>query len=76
MSTTGPSKNSKETFSEASAPIANDALSSWDVQNVVSFRGTFRDYANFNGDIFEWNVTSAMDMSDMFSGATSFNFGQ
>ena len=45
----------------------------WDVSNIQTFIGLFKDKANFNENIGSWDVSNAGDMICMFYGATSFN---
>lgn len=52
-------------------------ISEWDVSNVVSFQGMFKEQTQIigtgNTDMSYWDVERAEDMSSMFQGATNFN---
>ncbi|GMH86769.1 hypothetical protein TrST_g13165 [Triparma strigata] len=48
-------------------------ISEWDVSEVRSMKGLFKDAKWFNADISGWNVESVRDMAYMFSGASSFD---
>ena len=59
------------------AGLFNQDIGAWDVSKVTSFAAMFRFTALFNNggssNIQNWNVSSALNMSDMFSRANSFN---
>ena len=47
-------------------------ISGWDVSNVTSFRGLFRE-SNFNLDISSWDVSRGTTFKNMFRGNRYFN---
>jgi hypothetical protein len=40
---------------------------------IATMSNLFKDKANFNHDIFDWDVYNVTDMSNVFSGAKKFN---
>ena len=55
----------------------NGNISTWNVGNVITFKGMFDGTTLFNQDISQWNigefVTGFIDMSEMFEGTIKFN---
>ncbi|MEO1486109.1 MAG: BspA family leucine-rich repeat surface protein [Bacteroidota bacterium] len=51
----------------------NASINDWDVSNVTSLSGIFREATSFNQDISNWNVSGITNFQSMFEGATSFN---
>lgn len=58
-------------FSGAESFVGN--ISTWDVSNVYSMYGTFRDATKFNSDLNAWDVSSVTSMNSLFYNAISFN---
>lgn len=48
------------------APSFDGDISTWKTGLVRDFTGTFSTGGIFNGDLSEWNVSSAKSMMDMF----------
>jgi surface protein len=51
----------------------NQPIGDWDVSNVVSMDGMFKNASSFNQPIGNWNISQVTDIRGMFSYATSFN---
>ena len=51
-------------FSGAESFVGN--ISTWDVSNVYSMYGTFRDATKFNSDLNAWDVSSVTSMNSLF----------
>jgi len=46
-------------------------VNKWDVSKIQIFRNTFRETNNFNQDIGNWNMSSAVSLSGMFFGSST-----
>jgi surface protein len=57
----------------ASAEEIYGHIKNWDVSNVTSMFGLFRNRTNFTDDISNWDVSNVTDMNLMFYGASAFN---
>lgn len=62
------------------AGLTTPNLSSWDVSGCTEFKSCFLNCINFNGNIDNWNMSSALTLGNpsfnnfgMLSGCTSFN---
>jgi len=51
----------------------NDDISMWNVRNVTSMKGMFKEAKSFNQNIGNWDVSNVIDMSEMFYNNESFN---
>jgi surface protein len=51
----------------------NDDISMWNVSNVTSMKGIFKEAQSFTQDISNWDVSNVIDMSEIFYNAKSFN---
>ena len=51
----------------------NFDVSKWDVSNVISMNGMFKNQIVFNCDISNWDVSNVTDMAAMFYNCTRFN---
>ena len=51
----------------------NDDISKWNVSNVTSMKGMFKEAKSFNQNIGNWDVSNVIDMSEMFYNNESFN---
>lgn len=48
-------------------------ISEWDVSNVETMKGMFRNCPNFSGNLSKWNVSKVWNMSFMFANTYRFN---
>jgi surface protein len=48
-------------------------IGDWCVDGVESFAEVFKDQADFNEDLSQWNTSSAVNLSGCFRGATQFS---
>jgi len=61
-------------FANMSTTTNWSAIAAWDVESVTNFESMFEDLpSSVNPDISAWNPTSAIDMTNMFKNAVSFN---
>ena len=60
-------------FIYCSSLVSIPNLNNWDVSNVTSMGGMFREAPNFNGDMSSWNTSNVVDMSYMLSNVPLFN---
>ncbi|MBP6942669.1 MAG: BspA family leucine-rich repeat surface protein [Candidatus Buchananbacteria bacterium] len=59
-------------FAFRATGLTTESLNDWDVSNVLYYIGTFQD-TYFNGDISDWEVNGAINLSAMFYNAIAFN---
>ena len=58
---------------QAAAIEAYGNINTWDVSQLTTLEGLFKDKLTFNSDISAWDVSNVTNMTETFKGARDFN---
>ncbi|MCL6294523.1 BspA family leucine-rich repeat surface protein [Jejuia spongiicola] len=62
--------NTEGMFSGCQLLVGNDSFNNWDVSNVINMEKMFLNASNFDQNLGDWDITSLVSGTEMFSGVT------